>query len=290
MYQNYAVFTRSFSGLLTLLFALTSCSLADIPSHSIPLTAVKPHRGGAGEFPENTLHAYRQNLKDGTSLDMDIRRTADGDIVVLHDLTTGRTCNENWVATEKTVAELQTLDAAWTFDPAGDQSIPLRGQGIQIPTLAEAFAMVSNKLSPGAIIWIDTKDDSKYSIAENAGLYDRLAALIGQFDLWEVATIEVGAQDQAEALKSRDSRIRTAYWASDLQAVRDAVQCPLYMQIGVQLTLAAQAASLIKGAGKELQINDKRFTIEEWNQLLQYQPDFIGTDYYQELLQLAGIQ
>ena len=49
---------------------------------------------------------------------MDIRKTAEGDIIVMHDETTGRTCNKDWVVAEKTVAELKRLDAAYNYDPA----------------------------------------------------------------------------------------------------------------------------------------------------------------------------
>jgi hypothetical protein len=252
------------------------------------LASIKPHRGGAGEFPENTLYAFRQNLEDGTSLDMDIRRTADGDIVLMHDLTTGRTCDKDWVVTTKTVDELKTLNAAWRFDPQKDGSFPLRNQAIRIPTLEEVLALFAEKRSPGAIAWIDTKDDKEYTISENSGLYDRLIELIDQFGLWQEIIVEVGSADQAEALRKRDSRIRTAYWASNLPAVQEAILYPGYVQIGISLPLAKEAAQLIKESGKELQVNDKQFSEQEWDTVLQFSPDFIGTDYYRELLRWIG--
>ncbi len=39
-------------------------------------------KGGRAEYPESTLYAYEHNLRFGLSLDMDIRKTADGAIVV----------------------------------------------------------------------------------------------------------------------------------------------------------------------------------------------------------------
>jgi hypothetical protein len=99
-----------------------------------------PHRGGRDEYPENTMYAYEHNLRDGVSLDADIRKTGDGDIVVIHDERTGRTCDKDWVVAEKTVAQLKTLDAAYRFDPKRDGTFPFRGRGIQIPTLHELLA------------------------------------------------------------------------------------------------------------------------------------------------------
>jgi hypothetical protein len=236
---------------------------ATVPTAASPrkpsLVSIKPHRGGAGEFPENTLYAFHQNLNDGTSLDMDIRRTADGDIVLMHDLTTGRTCDEDWVVTTKTVDELKTLNAAWRFDPKRDGSFPLRNEAIRIPTLEEVLALFAERKSPGAIAWIDTKDDKESTITQNRGLYDRLIELIDQFGLWQEIIIEVGSVDQAEALRKRDSRVRTAYWASNLPAVQEAILYPGYIQIGISLSLADEAAQLVKASGKELQVNDRQF-------------------------------
>ena len=82
------------------------------------------------------MYAYDRNLRIGVSLDMDIRKAADGDIVVIHDERTGRTCDKDWVVAEKAVAELKTLYAAYHYDPHGDRSLPLRGRGLTIPTPA----------------------------------------------------------------------------------------------------------------------------------------------------------
>jgi glycerophosphoryl diester phosphodiesterase len=64
-----------------------------------PLTAAekpKPfhfaHRGGAFEFEENTLHAFRSSYEAGVrGCELDVRMTKDGQMVVLHDDTLQRT-------------------------------------------------------------------------------------------------------------------------------------------------------------------------------------------------------
>ena len=46
------------------------------------------HRGGALEFPENTLYAYQRSVDVGADvLEMDVYETADGELVVIHDAT-----------------------------------------------------------------------------------------------------------------------------------------------------------------------------------------------------------
>jgi hypothetical protein len=69
-----------------------------------------------------------------------------------------------------------------------------------------------------------------------------------------------------------------------LQAVREAVQYPGYVQIGIRLSSAYEAADLIKASGKELQVFEKQISGEEWDKVLQLSPDFVGTDYYLDLL------
>ncbi len=250
-------------------------------------TDILPHRGGAGEYPENTLYAYVRNLRDGFSLDMDIRKTGDGDIVVIHDETTGDTCDEDWIVAEKTVADLKPLDAAYRFDPKGDQSFPLRGQGITIPTLEEVFRLFSERKTPSAILWIDTKDDEDYPFEQNQALYDRLVGLIHQHNLWNEAHIEVSRTEEAEALRSRDPRVRVVFWGGRPDVIRDALKYPHYVRIGVSLKSAAAVAAQVKAAGKKLHVTDKRFTAAEWDELRPHAPDSLGTDYYMELAKLV---
>lgn len=241
-------------------------------------------KGGRAEHPESTLYAYDRNLRAGVSLDMDIRKTADGDIVVLHDKTTGRTCDKDWLVAEKTVAELKTLDAAHHFDPGGDRTFPLRGKGIAIPTLDEALALFAREKRPGAIVWIDTKDDETYPFEENQGLYDRLIALIAGHNLWQEAHVEVATVREAEALRTRDSRVRLVFWAPDVRAAREAIRYPHYLRIGVRPNVASLMHQEIKASGKLLFMALNEPMNARMNIVAQVQPDSIGTDKYSELL------
>src|SRR5690242_21467067 len=52
------------------------------------------HRGAAGHAPENTLAAIRKGIDLGVDfVEIDVRRTADGVLVALHDETVNRTTN-----------------------------------------------------------------------------------------------------------------------------------------------------------------------------------------------------
>ena len=248
-------------------------------------TEIIPHRGGRAAYPENTMYAYVRNLKHGVSLDADVRRTGDGDIVVIHDETTGRTCDRDDVVAKKTVAELKALDAAYWFDPKRDKTFPLRAQGIRIPTLNEVMQKFAAEKCPGAILWIDTKDDEDYSFTENQALYDRLIELVRRHDLWDEAHVEVSATREAEALRGRDPRVRVVYYSPGEDDVRNSLRYPYYTRIGVPPGTAEQLAGQIRAAGKEIQVS--KVTRFNWDVVRAIEPDAIGSDRYLELLEFA---
>lgn len=98
------------------------------------------HRGGSMESPENTLFAFENavTISPKVILEMDVYFTKDKQIVVHHDSTLDRTTNAAGPLRNKTLEELKALDAAYNFkDAAGN--FPLRGKGIQIPTIIEVF-------------------------------------------------------------------------------------------------------------------------------------------------------
>lgn len=115
-----------------------------MPAHPFwnePGPRVIAHRGGSGLWPENTLHAFRNAAALGVDvLEMDLRQTADGQIVVLHDETVDRTTDGHGSVTALTVAELQRLDAGYRWTADAGQTFPFRGHGIVVPTLRQVFA------------------------------------------------------------------------------------------------------------------------------------------------------
>ena len=90
------------------------------------------HRGGGARAPENTIEAMRLGLAAGAdALEFDVRLSADGEIVVIHDATVDRTTNGSGAVERMTAAELQSLDAGFRFngvspkpETPGEYSIP----------------------------------------------------------------------------------------------------------------------------------------------------------------------
>lgn len=99
------------------------------------------HRGGAGLAPENTLPAFLSAHDDWAAdmIELDVRLTSDGHVVVIHDAKVDRTTNGTGPVATKTLAELQALDAGYRFTPDGGSTFPFRGRGVRISTLEEVL-------------------------------------------------------------------------------------------------------------------------------------------------------
>jgi glycerophosphoryl diester phosphodiesterase len=94
-------------------------------------TVAIAHRGGsAGDGPaEGTLAAFQAAVDAGADwLEFDVRRTSDGELVVLHDATVDRTTEATGAIDDLTLAEVRTLDA---------------GDGATIPTVEEVVDLAA---------------------------------------------------------------------------------------------------------------------------------------------------
>jgi glycerophosphoryl diester phosphodiesterase len=98
------------------------------------------HRGGAGLWPENTMYAFEEARKLGVDvIETDVRSTADGALVVIHDARVERTTDGAGSVNEMTLSELKKLDAGYRWSSDGGKSFPFRGRGLTVPTLEEVF-------------------------------------------------------------------------------------------------------------------------------------------------------
>jgi glycerophosphoryl diester phosphodiesterase len=86
------------------------------------------------------MPAFERAARQGAdAFELDVRLSADGVPVVLHDATLDRTSVGRGSLGSLTLAELRTVDAGARFTPDGGRSYPFRGAGVGIPTLAEVL-------------------------------------------------------------------------------------------------------------------------------------------------------
>ena len=103
-----------------------------IPAGSQRCPLIIAHRGDPSGAPENTLAAFRRALAIGADgIELDVRLTRDGQLVVFHDRRLNRTSNGHGPVDHYPLAELRSLDVGSWFSPAFKGESP--------PTLDEVF-------------------------------------------------------------------------------------------------------------------------------------------------------
>jgi glycerophosphoryl diester phosphodiesterase len=128
------------------------------------------HRGSSAYAPENTLPAFELALQHAAdAIEMDVKLTADGEVVIIHDPTLQRTTGQEGNVRDCTLAEIQKLDAGSHFNSAFT--------GERIPTLAELFEKIGDR------ILYDIELTNYVSLTDS--LPEKVAELVQRYDLAE---------------------------------------------------------------------------------------------------------
>jgi glycerophosphoryl diester phosphodiesterase len=88
------------------------------------------HRGASALYPENTLLAFERAIAQGVDMiELDVRLTRDGALVVVHDAALDRTTSGAGLVRDQSIAGIRSLDA---------------GRGQRVPLLAEVIDLVAD--------------------------------------------------------------------------------------------------------------------------------------------------
>jgi glycerophosphoryl diester phosphodiesterase len=99
------------------------------------------HRGARAYEPENTLRSFKKALEIGVdAIELDVRKTKDNHLVVIHDADVKRTTDGKGLVSELTLKEVKEFSVE---------------KGEKIPTLKETLAFLDKKVK----ILIELKDD-----------------------------------------------------------------------------------------------------------------------------------
>ena len=134
------------------------------------------HRGGADEWPENTLYGFQECAKahPGILLETDARLTSDGAVVLLHDKTVDRTTNGTGEVATLTLEQVKALDAGHKFTTDNGATFPQRSKDLTIATLKEVLETL-----PDANMLVELKGepalaDAAIKIIRDAKAEDRV--------------------------------------------------------------------------------------------------------------------
>jgi glycerophosphoryl diester phosphodiesterase len=249
------------------------------------------HRGASHELAEHTLGAYLAALDAGAEgLECDVRLTADGHLVCVHDRDLRRTANTRGSVSTMELAELAELDfASWKnpwadLDDEAPDLDPELGGVLTLRKLFETVAALDRRVE----LAIETKHPTRYG-----GLVERrLVELLQEFGWTEKGSPARVMSFSWTALQ----RIRNV--APDLDVVMLMDQAPrwplLRRAIGDDWIVGPGISELREhpGLGKRLRKADRRIhvwtvnTEEDLNLCLDLGVEAVITDRPAYLLQL----
>lgn len=126
---------------------------------------VVSHRGDWRNFPENSLEAIRSCIDMGVDIvEIDIARTKDGHLILMHDKSVDRTTNAKGKVADFTLEEIKALNLR-----NGTGRVTTN---FTVPTLKEAMTLVKGKI----MVNLDKADsffDDVYHILEQTGTVDQ---------------------------------------------------------------------------------------------------------------------
>ncbi len=241
---------------------------------SCPYVLSCAHRGAARFAPENTLAAIDKALELGAnSVELDVRTSADGVLVLMHDSDVDRTTDGSGDVDQLTWEQLQALGIPSEFEGVDDQ---------RVPSFLEALEHVAGSL----VVDVDVKDAS----AED------LAADIGAAGMTGAVFLLTKSLDKAEAYRAADPDIAIMPNLDDPAELED------YQHLDPELLEAdvldiAEAAELAAAAGVRVFSHGLGFeavavgngTVEDsWLGMIEDGAQVIQTDYPELLADFLG--
>ena len=146
---------------------------------SAQVPKIVAHRGSSRDEPEHTLKAYRRAIDEGAdALECDVRLTADGHLVCVHDRRVNRTSNGVGRVSTLELATLEGLDwGSWKKAHGDEVEMPDRDRK-KLLTLRHLLTTVMDSGRPIGLA-IETKHPTRY-----AGQVERqLAKLLTELGL-----------------------------------------------------------------------------------------------------------
>ncbi|MER7662203.1 MULTISPECIES: glycerophosphodiester phosphodiesterase [unclassified Streptomyces] len=151
--------------------------------HNIQVVA---HRGASEDAPEHTLAAYMKAIDDGAdALECDVRLSADGHLVCVHDRRVNRTSNGRGAVSALELADLSALDfGTWKgredSAESPDWGDPSLTSVLTLERLLELVADSGRRVE----LAIETKHPTRWA----GQVEDRLLQLLGRFGLADPPT------------------------------------------------------------------------------------------------------
>ena len=167
------------------------------------------------------MEAFENAVAVGANmLEMDVWRSSDGVIYLMHDDTVDRTTDGTGVGRTMTWAELEQLDAAYHFTTDGGATYPLRGTGVRVAKLEDVL-----NAFPDELISVEIKQNDPPIVDDVLAVLDATGApgrtVIGSFNDGTVREVRekrpeiltsMGAQEGLEFFYTPEEEYEPQTW------------------------------------------------------------------------------
>lgn len=201
---------------------------------------IAAHRGLDEFAPENTASAFISAFELGMAVEFDVRQTADGELVVMHDPTLDRTTNGVGLVEHATLSQIRSLDAGIWHDP--------RFAGASVPTLEELLVLAKAHGHAETTLVLETKVYGPDIPAQICRLLER-HALIDQ--TIGIGTIMVSAEVRERFLRANPD-FPSSVVANDPSDLPAAVADPHASWVYARFVPSPSQVETARDAGKRI--------------------------------------
>jgi len=128
------------------------------------------HRGSPLRAPENTVPSYLKAIEEGADfIEVDVRTTRDGELVIMHDSTVDRTTNGRGRVADMSLSEVKSLDAGSWFSE--------EYSGTRVPTLSEVLELARGKVGVVIELKVPGIETKVLEAVKRAGMIDDVIVL-----------------------------------------------------------------------------------------------------------------
>lgn len=231
-------------------------------SRYLAVREIIAHRGSSGDRPENTMSSFRRAIDVGaTAIEIDLRTSSDGHLVILHDSSVARTTDGEGEISALSLGQIQKLDAGSKFDK--------QYAGERIPTFADVCQTAK---SSKVRLLLDLK--------ENGGEYARkIAALIRQYGIQDKVIVGVRSEGQArEFRKELPDCVQLGFIPTPGQIESFRAAGVDRIRLWSKWLPDDSLVLRVRKSGAELQINVGKGSLDEVEPMLRYRPEAILCD------------
>jgi glycerophosphoryl diester phosphodiesterase len=183
------------------------CGVADAsPLGRTDVPMIVAHRGGTGDFPENTVLAITNAVAAGVDgVWLTVQASSDGVPVLYRPSDLATLTDGTGAVNSKPALELEQLNAGWSFTSPGLDGYPYRERPTPIPTLEQAIAATP----PDMTLFLDLKQTPAQPLVSAVADVLAKAGAGGRSIIYSTDADITDAASQQEGLRVAESRDRT---------------------------------------------------------------------------------